>query len=36
MAKLEKKRRRIVVRNSAIHGRGVFALRRIPKGTRNI
>ena len=36
MAKLEKKRRRIVVRNSAIHGRGVFALRRIPKGTRII
>ena len=36
MAKLEKKPRRIVVRNSAIHGRGVFALRRIPKGTRII
>ena len=36
MAKLEKKRRRIVVRNSSIHGRGVFALRRIPKGTRII
>ena len=36
MARLEKKRRRIVVRNSSIHGRGVFALRRIPKGTRII
>jgi uncharacterized protein len=36
MAKREKKRRRIVVRNSSIHGRGVFALRRIPKGTRII
>jgi SET domain-containing protein len=36
MAKLEKKRRRIVVRNSSIHGRGVFALRHIPKGTRII
>ena len=36
MAKLEKKRRRIVVRNSSIHGRGVFALRRIPRGTRII
>jgi len=36
MAKLEKKRRRIIVRNSSIHGRGVFALRRIPKGTRII
>ena len=36
MAKLQKKRRRIVVRNSSIHGRGVFALRRIPKGTRII
>lgn len=36
MAKLEKKRRRVVVRNSSIHGRGVFALRRIPKGTRII
>jgi len=31
-----KKRRRIVVRNSPIHGRGVFALRKIPKGTRII
>ena len=36
MAKLEKKPRRVVVRNSSIHGRGVFALRRIPKGTRII
>jgi SET domain-containing protein len=27
---------RIAVRNSSIHGRGVFALRRIPKGTRII
>jgi len=30
------KRRRISVRNSPIHGRGVFALKRIPKGTRII
>ena len=29
-----KKQRRIIVRNSPIHGRGVFALRKIPKGTR--
>jgi hypothetical protein len=29
-------RRRISVRNSPIHGRGVFALKRIPKGTRII
>jgi uncharacterized protein len=29
-----KKHRRIIVRNSPIHGRGVFALRKIPKGTR--
>ena len=29
-------RRRVAVRNSPIHGRGVFALRRIPKGTRII
>jgi len=29
-------RHRIAVRNSPIHGRGVFALRRIPKGTRII
>jgi uncharacterized protein len=28
--------RRIAVRNSPIHGRGVFARRRIPKGTRII
>jgi SET domain-containing protein len=27
-------RRRYAVRNSSIHGRGVFALARIPKGTR--
>ena len=31
-----KSRRRIVVRHSPIHGRGVFALKRIPKGTRII
>ena len=31
-----KKRRRIAVRHSPIHGRGVFALKRIPKGTRII
>ena len=30
------RRRRIAVRNSLIHGRGVFALKRIPKGTRII
>jgi SET domain-containing protein len=30
------KRRRIAVRNSRIHGRGVFALKRIPKGVRII
>ena len=28
--------RRIAVRSSPIHGRGVFALRKIPKGTRII
>ena len=28
--------RRITVRHSPIHGRGVFALKRIPKGTRVI
>jgi SET domain-containing protein len=28
--------RRFAVRSSAIHGRGVFALRRMPKGTRVI
>ena len=31
-----KRQRRIIVRNSPIHGRGVFALRKIPKGTRII
>jgi uncharacterized protein len=31
-----KNQRRIVVRTSPIHGRGVFALKRIPKGTRII
>ena len=37
MAKAVKKvRGRIVVRNSPIHGRGVFALRPIAKGTRII
>jgi uncharacterized protein len=36
MPETGKKRRRIMVRNSPIHGRGVFALRRIPKGTRII
>lgn len=30
------RRRRLAVRKSAIHGRGVFALRAIPKGTRII
>ena len=30
------RRHRISVRNSPIHGRGVFALKRIPKGTRII
>jgi uncharacterized protein len=30
------RRHRISVRNSRIHGRGVFALKRIPKGTRII
>ena len=30
------RRRRIAVRNSPIHGRGVFALKLIPKGTRII
>jgi SET domain-containing protein len=34
--KLKKLHRRIAVRNSPIHGRGVFALRRIPKGMRII
>jgi SET domain-containing protein len=36
MPETGKKRRRIMVRNSPIHGRGVFALRRIPKDTRII
>ncbi len=31
-----KRRRRIAVRRSPIHGRGVFALRKIPKGARII
>ena len=34
--KLKKLHRHIAVRNSPIHGRGVFALRRIPKGARII
>jgi SET domain-containing protein len=33
---LKKTNQRIVVRNSPIHGRGVFALRAIAKGTRII
>jgi SET domain-containing protein len=36
MSEASKKRRRIAVRNSPIHGHGVFALRRIPKGARII
>jgi hypothetical protein len=36
MSEAGNKRRRIAVRNSPIHGRGVFALRRIPKGVRII
>ena len=36
MSEAAKKRRRIVARNSPIHGRGVFALRHIPKGARII
>jgi SET domain-containing protein len=36
MPKARTKRRRIAVRNSPIHGRGVFALQRISKGTRII
>ena len=36
MAKANRKRRRFSVRNSPIHGRGVFALRHIPKGARVI
>ena len=35
-AKKTSTRRRIVVRGSKIHGRGVFAKTRIPKGTRII
>lgn len=30
------RKRRIVVRNSGIHGKGVYAVKRIPKGTRII
>ena len=36
MSESGKNRRRIAVRHSPIHGRGVFALRRIPKGARII
>lgn len=36
MSEVKRNRRRIVVRNSPIHGRGVFALRRIPQGARII
>ena len=36
MPEARKIHRRIAVRNSPIHGRGVFALRKIPKGTRII
>ena len=36
MSELEKNRRRIAVRHSPIHGRGVFALKSIAKGTRII
>jgi uncharacterized protein len=36
MSEARTKRRRIAVRNSPIHGRGVFALKRISKGTRII
>ena len=36
MSEAGNKRRRIAVHNSPIHGRGVFALRRIPKGVRII
>jgi len=36
MSEVGNKRRRIAVHNSPIHGRGVFALRRIPKGVRII
>ena len=36
MAKANRRRRRFSVRNSRIHGRGVFALTRIAKGSRVI
>lgn len=36
MAKTTRRRRRFSVRNSPIHGRGVFALTRIAKGSRVI
>jgi uncharacterized protein len=36
MKKASNTRRRLAVRRSPIHGRGVFALRGIPKGTRII
>ncbi len=36
MASKKSKPRRFVVRNSGIHGKGVFALARIPAGTRLI
>jgi hypothetical protein len=36
MARRRLPKRLYSVRNSSIHGRGVFALRRIPKGTRVI
>jgi len=36
MPESKKISRRITVRHSPIHGRGVFALKRIPKGTRVI
>ena len=36
MAKAKRKRRSYSVRHSPIHGRGVFALLHIPKGTRVI
>ncbi|MEX0802001.1 MAG: SET domain-containing protein-lysine N-methyltransferase [Candidatus Binatia bacterium] len=36
MVKANRKRRRFSVRNSPIHGRGVFAITHIPKGARVI
>lgn len=36
LTRRKKSKRRFVVRNSPIHGRGVFALTRIPKGSRVI